>query len=75
MMNSKAATSKFCNCSSKFGSSPPKGKVDLCKTNGSKVLIYLTLLNFIFYSTLVSNAKGNIYALISHANVFACFFL
>ena len=29
-------------------------------TNGSKVLIYLTLLYFIFYSTLVSNAKGNV---------------
>jgi hypothetical protein len=29
-------------------------------TNGSKVLIYSTLLYFIFYSTLVSNAKGNI---------------
>ena len=29
-------------------------------TNGSKVLIYLTLLYFIFYCTLVSNAKGNL---------------
>ena len=29
-------------------------------TNGSKVLIYLTLLYFISYCTLVSNAKGNI---------------
>ena len=48
---------KFCNHSWQFGSSPQKGKVDLCKTNGSKVLIYLTLLNFIFYCTLVSNAK------------------
>ena len=28
-------------------------------TNGSKVLIYLTFLYFIFYCTLVSNAKGN----------------
>ena len=34
--------------------------VDLCMINGSKVLIYLTLLYFIFYCTLVSNAKGNI---------------
>ena len=60
MLNFEAATSKFCNCSWKFGSSPRKGKVDLCMTNGSKVLIYLTLLYFIFYCTLVSNAKGNI---------------
>ena len=29
-------------------------------TNGSKVLIYLTLLYFIFYCTIVSNAKGNL---------------
>ena len=29
-------------------------------TNGSKVLIYLTFLDFIFYCTLVSNAKGNV---------------
>ena len=60
MLNFEAATSKFGNCSSKFGFSPQKGKVDLCMTNGSKVLIYLTLLYFIFYCTLVSNAKGNL---------------
>ena len=35
---------------------------DLCMTNSSKVLIYLTLLYFIFYCTLVSNAKGNMYS-------------
>ena len=29
------------------GSSPRKGKVDLCMTNGPSVLIYLTLLYFI----------------------------
>ena len=29
-------------------------------TNGSKVMIYLTLLHFIFYCTLVSIAKGNV---------------
>ena len=34
--------------------------LDLCMTNGSKVLIYLTFLYFIFYCTLVSNAKGNL---------------
>ena len=56
----EAATSKFCNHSWHFFSSPQNGKVDLCMTNGSKVLIYLTLLYFIFYCTLVSNAKGNI---------------
>jgi hypothetical protein len=60
MLNFEAATSKFCNHSWKFGSSPQKGKVDLCMTNGSKVLIYLTLLYFIFYCTLVSNAKGKL---------------
>ena len=37
------------NCSWKFGSSPWKGKVDLCMTNGSKVLIYLTLLRFLLH--------------------------
>ena len=56
----EAATSNFCNHSWNFGSSPRNGKVDLCTTNGSKVLIYLTFLYFIFYCTLVSNAKGNI---------------
>ena len=58
MLNFEAATPKFCNCSWKFGSSPLKGKVDLCMTKGSKVLIYLTLLGFIFYCTHVSNAKS-----------------
>jgi hypothetical protein len=51
---------KNCNHSWKFDSSPRKGKVYICMTNGSKILIYLTLLNFIFYCTLVSNAKGNL---------------
>ena len=32
----------------KFGSSPRKGKVDLCMTYGFKVIIYLTLLYFLF---------------------------
>ena len=31
------------------GSSPLKGKVDLCTTNGSRVLIYLTLLHFLLH--------------------------
>ena len=56
----EAATSKFCNHSWHFFSSSQNGKVDLCMTNGSKVLIYLTFLYFMFYCTLVSNAKGNI---------------
>ena len=56
----EAATSNFCNHSWNFSSSPRNGKVDLCTTNGSKVLIYLTFLYFIFYCTLVSNAKGNL---------------
>ena len=38
----------------------PHLKLDLCMTNGSRVLIYLTLLYFIFYCTLVINAKGNV---------------
>ena len=59
-LNFEAATSKFGNHSWNFGSSPQNGKVDLCMTNGSKVLIYLTFLYFIFYCTLVSNAKGNL---------------
>ena len=56
----EAAISKVCNSSWKSGSSPQKVKVDLCMTNGSKVLIYLTLQYFKFYFTHVSNAKGNI---------------
>ena len=61
MLNFEAATLKLCNSSWKFGSSPWKGKVDLCMTNGSKFMIYLTLLYFKFYCTLlVSIAKGNI---------------
>ena len=43
-----------------FVATTSKSKADLCKTNGSKVLIYLTFLYFIFYCTLVSNAKGNL---------------
>ena len=46
-LNFEAATSRFGNHSLKFGSSPRKGKVDLCMTNGSKVLIYLTLISFL----------------------------
>ena len=56
----EAATSNFCIHSWNFGTTPGNGKVDLCTTNGSKVLIYLTFLYFIFYCTLVSNAKGNL---------------
>ena len=59
-LNFEAVTSKFGKHSWKLGSSSWKGKVDLCMTNGSKGLIYLTLLYFIFYCTLVSNAKGNV---------------
>ena len=64
MLNFEAVTSKFCNCSSKFGSSPRKGKVDFCMTNGSKVLIYLTLLYFLLhylqeYSKIWNIAKSN----------------
>ena len=45
----EAATSNFCIHSWKFGFSPRNGKVDLCTTNGSIVLIYLTLLNFLLH--------------------------
>ena len=48
-LNFEAATSKLGNHSWNFGSSPQNGKVDLCMTNGSKVLIYLTLLNFLLH--------------------------
>ena len=48
-LNFEAATSKFWNHSWSIGFSPQKGKVDLCATNGSKVLIYLTLLNFLLH--------------------------
>ena len=54
LLNFEAATSKFCNCSWKLGSSPRKGKVNLCMTNGSKVLIYLTLLDFLLHYSLDS---------------------
>ena len=60
MLNFEAATWKFFNCSWTSGSSPQKGKVDLCMTNVSKVLIYLTLLYYIFFCSLVSIAKGDI---------------
>ena len=45
----EAATSNFCNHSWIFGSSPRNGKVDFCNTNGSKVLIYLTLISFFLH--------------------------
>ena len=45
--NFEAATWKVCNYSWKFGSLPWKCKVDLCMTNGSKVMFYLTLLYFL----------------------------
>ena len=62
--NFEAATSKFCNHSWNFGSSTQKGKVDLCMTNGSKVMVYLTLLNLLLhylqeYSKIWNIAKSN----------------
>jgi hypothetical protein len=44
MLNFEVTTSKFCNHFWKFGGQPWKGKTDLCMTNGSKVLICLTLI-------------------------------
>ena len=46
-VNFEVTTSKFCNHFWKFGCQPNKGKADLGMINGSKVLIYLTLI-FIF---------------------------
>ncbi len=48
------------NFSKPFGSSPQKGKVDLCTTNGSKVMIYLTLLNFLLHNTYKITVKYEI---------------
>ena len=59
-LNFEAATSKFGNHSWNFGSSPQNGKVDLCMTNGSKVLIYLTLLNFLLHYLQVYSKIWNI---------------
>ena len=63
-LNFEARPRNFENHKIKFGFSPPKGKVDLCMTNGSKVLIYLTLLNFLLhylqvYSKIWNIAKSN----------------
>ena len=63
-LNFEAATSKFGNHSWTFGSSPQRGKVELCMTNDSKVLIYLTLLYFLLhylqeYSKIWNIAKSN----------------
>ena len=49
MLNFEVTTSKICNHFWKFGCQPRKRKADLCMTNGSKVLIYLTLLNFLLH--------------------------
>ena len=59
-LNFEAATSKFGNHSWTFGSSSQRGKVDLCMTNGSKVLIYLTLLNFLLHYLQVYSKIWNI---------------
>ena len=63
-LNFEAVTSIVCNHSWNFSSSPRNGKVDLCTTNGSIVLIYLTLLNFILrylqeYSKIWNIQKSN----------------
>ena len=62
--NFESATSKFYNHSWNFGSSTQKGKVDLCMTNGSKVMVYLTLLNLLLhylqeYSKIWNITKSN----------------
>ena len=54
MFNFEAVTSKFCNCSWKFGFLSWKGKVDPCMTNSSKVLIYLILLYFLLHNLQIS---------------------
>jgi hypothetical protein len=47
MLNFEVTTSKFCNHFWKFGCLPRTGKADLCVTNGSKGLIYLSFLLFL----------------------------
>ena len=61
MLNFEAATSKLFL---KVWLLTSKGKADLCMTNGSKLLIYLTLLNFLLhylqeYSKIWNIAKSN----------------
>ena len=53
-------TSIFCNHFWKFGCQPQKSKADLCMTNGSKDLIYLSFLSVPQRLALVSNAKRKI---------------
>ena len=57
MLNFEAATSKFCYHFLKFGCQPWKSKTDLCMTNGSKVLIYLSFFIVPQRLALVSNVK------------------
>ena len=64
--NFEAATSKFCNHSWNFGSSTQKGKVDLCMTNGSKVMVYLTLLNLLLHYLQEYSKIWNIASQINH---------
>ena len=45
------AEDKFCNHLRKFGCQPRKSQADLCMTNISKVLIYLTLISFFSYKS------------------------
>ena len=56
----EVTTSKFQNHSWKFGCQPRKGKADLCMTNGSRVLIYLSFLIFPQRPTLASTAKRKV---------------
>ena len=59
-LNFEAATSKFGNHFWNFGSSPQNGKVDLCMKNGSKALIYLTLIYFLLHFCLVKEPLWSI---------------
>ena len=60
MLNFDQIFSKIGNWVWKFGCQPRKGKVDLCMTNGSKVLIYLTLLYFLLHYLQVYSKRWNI---------------
>ena len=58
ILNIEVTTLKICNHFWKFGCQPRKNKAVLCRTNGCKVVIYLSFLLFLF--VLVSNAKRKI---------------
>ena len=59
MLNFEAVTLKFGNHFWKFGCQPRKSKTDLWMTNGSKVLIYLTLISFFLHYFKSKSLRNN----------------